>query len=276
MSDLFPHLGLRLAYDGKNFSGFQLQPDGRSIQEILEKALSTVLKRSVRILFSSRTDSGVHAFDQWAMVANGIKDYENLSSKSQDAFLISVNALLPASVRVWRVFKLHKNFHPQKSVRAKEYRYRVLMGSVCDPSQRDFALWIRRSLDLSEMKKAFKKFEGLHDFRAFAKKVQRYEEKTKRRVLSARIDVKAHPAILDVKEIQFVVVGEGFLHHMVRTMVGTVLEIGKGESHDIAALLKSGHRRDAGVNAPPQGLFLWRTRVKSSLARPLGRRVKAD
>jgi tRNA pseudouridine38-40 synthase len=117
------------------------------------------------------------------------------------------------------------------------------------------------------MKKAFSEFQGRHDFRAFAKRVHRYGEKTEREIFQAEIKVKAHSASPDLNVIWFVVRGKGFMHHMVRTMVGTTLEIGKGESHDVRTLLRRGKRQDAGVNAPPHGLVLWRTEVSRSLFR---------
>ncbi len=267
----FSHFGFRLAYDGENFQGFQRQPSGSSVQASVERALSILLRHKIKIEFSSRTDAGVHAYDQWGMIRDGLKIFQDQSPKNQRAFLISINALLPESIRFWSIFALREDFRPHFDPLWKQYEYRILLGGASDPLWRSQSLWYYSSQDIEEMKRAFRKFEGTHDFAAFATRAHRYQEKTTRKILKATIHLKPHEFMEGSRWLVFRVRGEGFLHHMVRTMVGTVLDVGRGRirAEQIQEILKSKKRPLAGVNAPPHPLVLTHTQVSSRFIQPL-------
>lgn len=266
---IFPHLGFRVAYDGKPYSGFQKQPRDKTIQDEIEKALGILFKAQISIDFSSRTDTGVHALDQMVFLRNGYSLWESLSDKKQKAFLLSLNSILPDAIRVREVMRLRADYHPKHSALWKEYHYRVVMGAIAPPLERGQVLWIRRPLDIDAMKRSIKSFVGTHDFRAFGKRIQRYEGDTVRKILRAELHVGVYPTMKELTHLRFVFRGEGFLHHMVRTMVGTLLEVGQGENHLISRLLKSGVRSEAGVNAPGHPLVLVKTQIPKKFQVPL-------
>jgi len=265
----FPHLGFRVAYDGADFSGFQRQSQQRSIQEVIEKAWSPLFGVTLKIQFASRTDAGVSAWDQWVMIQEGMKLYSHLPSKTQRAFLVSLNAVLPDTVRVWQALRLHKDFHPKTSPLWKEYRYRIVNGPAHDPLLGSKALWIRKPLDLVRVSSSITRFVGRHDFAAFATRARRYEDRTVRNILSAKVQVHQHPAMKDVRIVDFIFRGEGFLHHMVRTMSGTLVQIGLGKSFEIDRILAGRARPAAGLNAPPHPLTLCSLSVPRRFHRPL-------
>lgn len=272
----FPHLGFRIAYDGKGFFGFQKQPNARTIQEEIEKALKTLLRKEFRFSFTSRTDAGVCAFDQWGMLENAYEFFQRLSEKEKYHFLISLNALLPDEVVIWRALRLREDFNPKTSPVWKEYHYRVVQGPAPDPLSRERSLWICRDLNIKAMRSALKSLEGEHDFSAFATRAKRYEGGTVRKILKAKILVQNHPFMKDLKIISFQIRGTGFLHNMVRTIVGTTIEIGSGKSESMPKVLRSKSRIDAGVNAPAHPLTLVQTQIPSKLFQPLPRIKQPD
>lgn len=265
----FPHLGFRVAYDGGSFSGFQRQSHHRSIQEAIEKSWAPILGPQLRIQFSSRTDAGVSAWDQWVMIPDGMRLYDLLPVKTKQALLVSLNAVLPESIRVWKALRLHKDFNPKASPIWKEYSYRIINGPSHDPLIGEKGMWIRKPLDLVRMRAAITKFVGLHDFAAFATRSRRYEDRTQRRILSTKLLVQDHPTMSELRIIHLVFRGEGFLHHMVRTMSGTLVEIGLGKKYDIEKILLGRARPAAGVNASPHPLTLCLTSVPKRFFKPL-------
>jgi tRNA pseudouridine38-40 synthase len=265
----FSHLGLRCAYDGRSFAGFQAQLHRQTLQREIERALSTFTRRKIGIDFSSRTDTGVHAFDQWVQIRNGMEIWNSLGAVKQRSFLVGLNGILHDAVRVWQVLELRDDYHPKRSAEWKEYIYSVVQGPVVDPLVRDRVLWIRKKLDIESMQNSIQLFEGDHDFCAFSKRVERYQGKTIRRILRARLEVKPHPSMETLTLLQFRFRGKGFLHHQVRTMVGTLLAEGRGARSLVARALSSGKRADAGVNAPAHALTLIKTFVPRRLYRSL-------
>jgi len=265
----FPHLGLRISYDGAEYLGFQRQARGKTIQAELERALLILLKSKHQFLFTSRTDAGVHAFDQWGILLNSLEAFLKLSDKAKRHFLISMNALLPETIRVWSVFRLREDFHPKTSVTWKEYHYSVVFGPAPDPITKDHSLWICRRLNLPLIKNAMAKIEGKHDFASFATRAKRYQGKTLRHILRARLVVKNHPFLKGTKILSFQVRGAGFLHNMVRGIVGTALEIGAGRGHSMQKILGAKSRIDAGVNAPAYPLCLVQTFVSKDFVKKI-------
>ncbi|MBN8555777.1 MAG: tRNA pseudouridine(38-40) synthase TruA [Deltaproteobacteria bacterium] len=269
------HLGFRVAYDGKDFFGFQSQKNQHTLQDEIEKSLSIYFGKKIRIDFTSRTDAGVHAFDQWIMIKDGMKLYKKLSLYKQKSLLYSLNSLLAPSVNIVSVLQLSKDFHPKRSVKSKEYSYFVFQGPVLDPFMRQRSWWIRSALDFSKMKKAMKEIVGKHDFSAFAKMTSLRNKKDGiRKILKADLFRTPHPFIQGVFIFEFRFLGEGFLHHMVRNLVGTVVEIGQRRSTSktalsISQIRESKDRRVAGKTAPAAALFLNRTVVPAKFWRCL-------
>jgi tRNA pseudouridine38-40 synthase len=262
------HLGFRIAYDGKDFSGFQLQPNLKTVQLEIEKALEIVFQhKPMRIQFTSRTDSGVHAYDQWAMLKGQFDKLSESKFKDGSQLKHSLNGVLPASIRVWDVVRIKDEFHPHRSVEWKEYQYQVLNGRITDPLLESSAWWVRSPLDINRMRAALKDIMGTHDFSAFAKQSGAARHDNTRTILEAVIQVKAHPHMKDIKVISFRFRGDGFLHNMVRALVGTLIKVGKLDDVSIKKILKSKDRSEAGRNAPANALILAKTKVDRSYYR---------
>jgi tRNA pseudouridine38-40 synthase len=234
---------LILEYDGTDFAGWQLQPNGRSVQEVVERALGELLGESVRVHSAGRTDAGVHARCMPAHFTTA-RDLPLL------AFRDGLNRLLPDDVAVREAHEVANNFHARFKARGKWYRYSIDRSTVRSPLTGRTAWQIRGPLDFAAMRVAAEQLVGEHDFRAF-------------RVsgCSANATVRRIHSILLIEEgglLHIDVRGSGFLRNMVRLIVGTLIEVGKGKrpTADIARLLAFEPGVRAGVNAPPQGLCL--------------------
>ena len=268
MKKSWVHLGFRLAYHGKPFFGFQIQSNAPTVQEAVEKALRTLFRKSIRVQFTSRTDTGVHAYDQWVLIENGMHLWNELSSRERARFLISFNALLKGEIVVWQILSVRDDFQPKKTIEWKEYIYSVLNSPALDPLQRETAWWVARPLDVAAMRRAQKELLGTHDFAAFAKAVRSDPEKSTVRTLTAvSVTERRHPFMLSARHIIFRFRGTGFLHHMVRRLVGDLVSVGLGESESLMPILRSKDPKKGRFNAPPEGLFLARTSVKKCYAR---------
>lgn len=238
------NLRLTLEYDGTGFHGWQRQKNAPTIQETVETALARLTGETVRVTGSGRTDAGVHAQGQ---VAN----FHTTSTLPLSAFVNGLNALLPRDVAVLDVQEVPRDFHARKSARAKTYRYCILNRPNRSPLHQRFAWWIAQPLDLESMQQAAAALVGEHDFTAFQASGSRIKSPI-RRVLATGW---AGP---EDKRLIFTITATGFLRGMVRSLVGTMVEIGRGRRppQDLAELLKTGERRRAGPTAPPQGLLL--------------------
>lgn len=238
-------LKLTLAYDGSNYCGWQIQPNGPTIQEELEKAIASVTREKARPTASGRTDSGVHALAQVAHV--------RLESKLSCAVLRrALNANLPEPIRVLEVNEASDSFHAIRDAKWKLYRYVLQDGPVQDIFQRAFSWWLPARLDHRAMDAAAQSFMGTHDFRCF---------ETEWPNRSSSIRTVRHCRVSRFGDFLYVdAEADGFLYNMVRAITGTLVEIGRGkEPVDYArAVIAAGDRRQAGPTAPPQGLFLVR------------------
>jgi len=234
---------LTISYDGSNYNGWQIQPNGKSIQEEIEKALLILLKEEIRIIGSGRTDACVHALGQ---VANFT------TSQSIDIlkFTYSLNSLLPCDIRIKNITQVASTFHAQYSAISKTYQYHVYTGKVLNPFKRLYVWHLHRLLDLNLLCDATKKFLGEHDFASFAN-VGSSAKDSIRNLMKFDVD-------LSNDEIIFTLKADGFLYKMVRNLVGFVIEIAshKRPITDIKKVLLAKDRRQAGSAAPPQGLFL--------------------
>jgi tRNA pseudouridine38-40 synthase len=243
------NLKITLAYDGSEFFGWQVQPGRPTVQAELAAALERIAGCRELPQGSGRTDAGVHALGQVASVA--------IESPIPVANLvIALNDVLPASIRVLKVEKARAGFHARRSAKKKTYRYRIWRKSICPPFLARYVTHHPWPLDTAAMQRAAKLVVGRHDFTSFAA-----VDPEKRREGEARSNVRTIYASRFRKEgdeLIYEVRGNGFLHHMVRNLVGTFLLVGKGtlKPADVQAILKKKNRSAAGATAPAQGLYL--------------------
>jgi tRNA pseudouridine38-40 synthase len=235
-----------VSYDGTDFHGWQVQPGLLTIQGVLEQIAGDLEGRPVHVAGSGRTDAGVHALAQVA--AFSIENPIPLDNLRR-----AINRLLPPAIRVLSTEEADAEFHPRFDALAKTYEYRILRAEVCLPFEWRWVHHHPYPLDLDAMRNLAPLFEGEHDFSAFAAADDRDAEgKSKvRRIYSSRLEVLPDRLVYRVR-------GSGFLKHMVRNMVGTLLEAGKGNVDDagLRVLLATGCARKAGPSVPAKGLTL--------------------
>jgi tRNA pseudouridine38-40 synthase len=247
------NIRLTIAYDGTDFHGWQRQLKAPTIQSCLEAALEKIVGSAVKVVASGRTDAGVHATKQ---VAN----FKTSSPIPCPNLVQAINNMLPATVRVKEADEVPDEFHARYAVRSKTYRYRILQARVCSPFIARFVYHYPYPLDRGRMAEAARLIEGRHDFASFAGACAAHEDvrlesspSTEREIFTSHIFWRARTLILGYQ-----VCGNGFLHHMVRNIVGTLIEVGRGtlEPGDMARILEACNRALAGPTAPAQGLCL--------------------
>jgi len=241
------NIKLVLAYDGTDFSGWQVQPSATTIQGTLAWAIGRVTGEKVLPQGSGRTDAGVHALGQVATFAlESSIPAENLGK--------ALNDILPASIRVLEAVEAPAQFHARKSARAKTYRYRMYRGAICPPFLARYVWHHPYPLNEDAMKQAAAVLVGEHDFTSFAAvDPERGEEEA-----SNVREVFCSSWKRDGEELIFTIRGGGFLHHMVRNLVGTFVLVGKGTLRplDMTRILAARNRSAAGATAPANGLYL--------------------
>ena len=249
------NLKVTLSYDGAEFSGWQVQPDAATVQGTLASAIGRITGEKVLPQGSGRTDAGVHAL---AQVATFVTE----SSVPTGNFLKALNDILPASVRVFEVIEVPADFHARHSAQAKTYRYRIYRESICPPFLARYVWHYPYPLNEDAMARAAALVVGERDFTSFAAVDPE----------RGREDEPASPPspVSNVRKIFFcswqrtgeelvyTVRGSGFLHHMVRNLVGTFILVGKGTLHveDITRILEARKRSAAGATSPANGLYL--------------------
>ena len=255
------NIRLIIAYDGTDFHGWQRQPDLPTVQECLEAAIQKLVVEPVELWGSGRTDAGAHASRQ---VAN----FKTASPIPCANLLKALNDLLPPTVRVRDAREVPDGFHARYDARSKTYRYRVLEAPVCPPFIWRFVCHHPYPLDHRSMAEAARLVEGQHDFTSFAASPAHAAEgdaeaksddarstvrTMARTIFSSRLLWRPRTSLL-IYEVR----GNGFLHHMVRNIVGTLLEVGRGKlaPEDVLRIVEARDRTLAGPTAPARGLCL--------------------
>lgn len=239
------NLRFTLAYDGTNYSGWQRQANAVTVQEIVEKVLTDICKEKITVTGSGRTDAGVHALGQ-------VVSFRTSCRIPAQRLAYALNSLLPADIVARDGQETAADFHARYSAKEKSYRYLIYNQCVPSPFCRYYAWHMAAPLDFAAMQQAAEYFTGSHDFSAFC-------AAGGASVNPVRL---IHESYWRTKEDmwEYQVTGTGFLYHMVRNMVGTMLDIGKKKYPPdvIPQIIASKQRRLAGVTAPPQGLYLVR------------------
>ncbi|SEU01544.1 tRNA pseudouridine38-40 synthase [Salinibacillus kushneri] len=234
-------------YDGTFFSGFQIQPDRRTVQGEIEGALQRMHRnRFIRIIASGRTDTGVHARGQ-------VFHYDSDLNLSEDKWKKALNSLLPDDIYIAAVEKVSDDFHARFDVKVKEYRYQILNQKEPDLFNRYYHWHVNQSLNVENMKEACRNIMGTHDFTSFSS--------TKTTIRGDKVRTMYNVDCLqEGNRIAIQVEGSGFLYNMVRIITGTLVEVGQGKkkAEEIPAIIEQKDRALAGLTAPPQGLFLWK------------------
>ena len=235
---------LKIEYDGKNFSGWQLQPGKRTVQGELEKVFSFLLKENVRLYASGRTDSGVSALGQ-------IAHFDTESDVNEKRFLSSINALLPEDVSVRELEKVDENFDARFSVKKKTYAYKFYISKFTRPLYRNSAFRVNDYADLKKMQEACKFLIGKHDFSAFVSRKSGKNDFV-REIYDAKIVENGDDIFA------FEITGNGFLYNMVRIIFGTLLlaAYGKIEPNEITKIIDGKIRANAGKTMPAYALCL--------------------
>ena len=247
-------LALTLSYNGAPFSGFARQPGQLTVQGNLEEALQMLFKREIETTCAGRTDAGVHALGQ--VVSFDVDDYD-LAGRSLPSLRRSLNALTHEGITVREVEPKKLGFSARFDAQAREYHYHLCVDSTCPIFMRDFSWFVPGGLDITAMEAGARHLLGEHDFKSFCTAASAEGKPTHRNVR----EISFHPETVMGENIMCIkVVGNAFLHSMVRTIVGTLVCVGRGQRDAdwVAEVLAACDRRMAGENAPAQGLVFWR------------------
>ena len=253
------NLKLILSYDGSEFAGWQVQPGLETIQGVLASAIGRLTGEKVLPQGSGRTDAGVHALAQVASFQTG-------STIPAGNWMKALNDILPGSIRVLRMEETEPEFHARKSARAKTYRYRIYRREVCPPFLARYVWHYPYPLDEPAIMRAGQVVEGEHDFTSFAavdpERAERLGDNhggPRREAACSNVRrVFSSTWVREDDELIYTIRGNGFLHHMVRNLVGTFLLVGKGtlSADDVRGILAAQNRSAAGPTAPASGLYL--------------------
>lgn len=239
---------LTIAYDGSKYCGWQYQPDQKSVQETLEKGLKRVFGQPVRALASSRTDAGVHALAQTAVIRT------TAWNAPADRLPLAVNCYLPSTVVVRDVRQVPNSFHPLRDSIGKRYRYQIYNSRKDDPIGNKTHWWVKRRVNLDTLREAADLLIGTHDFMSLQTSGSP-RSSTIRTIRSLEITSQPH---MDGQMIYLEVQADGFLYNMMRNIAGTLVQVGVGRKKPewVNEVLQARDRQYAGQTAPPQGLFL--------------------
>jgi tRNA pseudouridine38-40 synthase len=252
---LMRRVKLTISYDGTAYAGWQVQPNGATIQSVMEGALARILQEPVRLRAAGRTDAGVHAREQ-------VVDFADTGKRDMETVVRGGNALLPGDIRILSAEEAPEGFDARRHASGKEYRYFLYLSHVSSPFLSRYAWHIESHVDLDAVREALSPLVGEHDFTSF--RGQGCTAKTAVRTIF-RAGVTRH----DVPNLYSIdVAGNGFLRHMVRNIVGTAVDAGKGKHlpERVEGILRAKDRCAAGITAPAHGLFLWKVDYRDAPA----------
>ena len=243
------NIKLTIEYDGKDFNGWQKQPNKLNIQGEIERAIEEITKEKIELFASGRTDAGVHALGQ---VAN----FKTNSNLPVEKFPIAINSNLKRSIRIKKAEEVDINFHSRYNCKEKTYMYVINNSQIESAIYRNLEFNITTPLNIDKMREAIKYFEGEHDFKAF-KSSGTSSKSSIRTIYQAKI-------INENNKIKVFLTGNGFLYNMVRIIVGTLVEVGleKIPPEAIQEIIESKDRKKAGKTLPPHGLYLLEVKYK--------------
>lgn len=243
---------LEFSYNGKNYHGWQIQPNGITVQEMLEKALSTLLRKEIKVIGAGRTDTGVHAKQMYAHF-----DVD----ESLDVLVLQkkLNSFLPADIAVHDLFLVDDEAHTRFDAIERTYEYWITARK--NPFLTDAAYYLKYDLDVEAMNDAAKLLFEFKDFQCFSK--------SNTDVKTYFCDVKEAYWKYDGEKLVFTVTADRFLRNMVRAIVGTLLDVGKGKisKDDVKKIIESKNRSKAGVSVPAHGLYLVKVKYPSSITK---------
>ena len=267
---------LTVAYDGTNYSGWQIQPNKETIEGVLNRELSRLLNEEIKVVGASRTDSGVHA-------EGAVCVFDTESKIPGDKFSYAINQKLPEDIRIRNSKEVDITFHPRRVNSRKTYRYRIRHDEFPNPLDARYSYHVYTKLDIEAMRKACEFIKGKHDFKSFCS-VHTDVDTTVRTVYDVHIDVTPDKKLLQMSGlmksagesgamrsggestagrirpeiIDIYVTGNGFLYNMVRIIAGTLIEVGQGKikPEEIPAIIEACDREKAGPTAPAKGLTL--------------------
>lgn len=235
---------LVVAYEGTNYCGWQIQPSGITVEEVLNRALSELLGEEIKVTGASRTDSGVHSLGNVAV-------FDTDTRIPPEKICYALNQRLPEDIVVQASCEVAPDFHPRRCYSEKTYEYRILNRKIPIPTLRRDTYFYYRSLKLEDMQRAAKYLEGTHDFKSFCS-IHTAVEDTVRTILSCTVQKDSKDMIV------IRVTGTGFLYNMVRIIAGTLIQVGTGEisPEEIVHILERKERSAAGPTAPAHGLTM--------------------
>lgn len=236
---------LTVEYDGTEYCGWQVQPNGVTVQQRLNEAVRALTGEDVTVTGSGRTDAGVHAMGQ-------VAHFDTASTIPAERFSLALNTLLPKDIRVLSSERAEDDFHARFCAKSKTYCYKMYRSDVVHPLMERYSAMVSKGLDIAAMQECAKLFVGTHDFKAFMASGSAVKD-TVRTVFSAEVTECG-------SELCFTVCGNGFLYNMVRIMAGTLVGVGTGRltPDDVTNALSGGERCLAGKTLPPNGLTLVR------------------
>jgi len=237
---------MTFSYDGSKYSGYQKQPDVKTVQGELERILTQINdNKQVLVSASGRTDAGVHALNQKAHFDLNI-------NITPEKLRCALNGMLPKDIYVKNVVEVDSDFHARFSVSAKEYIYKINLGEY-NPLEKDYVYQYNKELNIEEIENALILFQGTHDFKSFTKATDEKDDYV-RTIIRAKLEIDEQNQ--DMITISFL--GTGFLRYMVRNMVGFLIEVGEGKrsSREVVDVLDACDRKCAGITAHPEGLYL--------------------
>ena len=235
---------LKIEYDGTNYCGWQIQPNGNTVQAEIVKAIETLTGESVNLVGSGRTDAGVHAVGQ-------VAHFDTQASVPPEKFKQALNTILPDDIKISESGMAKENFHARYSAKKKTYIYRLYESDHTHPLKDRYAVRVAGPLNVKKMNDGAKLLVGEKDFRCFLASDSAVKD-TVRKIYFAEVSENG-------EDIEFKIIGNGFLYNMVRIIVGTLVKIGEGKipPEEMTEIIESGKRDLAGMTMPPRGLVLY-------------------